>query len=167
MDYRGCLALAAVAVAIGSWNANATPFVVSSSISNGNVFSPGPVTEVVVFSDPMQTSMVTNSSIDLAGQIQNISYAPDSFSWDPTDTLLAINYLSLPTDNYTLTLLASDFADFGPPPDNLASNFVVDFCVSSTTSCPAQPVPEPSAIGLFGFGIVLTGLALARRRKVA
>ena len=36
----------------------------------------------------------------LHGEVRGISYTPSSFSFDPTDTILTINYANLPTDAY-------------------------------------------------------------------
>ena len=86
------------------------PYIVSSSI-DGQVFSPAPanVTEVVTFSQPMNTSFTTASSFELFGNYRNVQYAAASFSWDPTGTILTINYDNLPDDTYTLTLFAGGF----------------------------------------------------------
>ncbi len=47
--------------------------------------SPAPydLTEVVTFSEPMDTSFTTASSFDLFGQYRNQHIAAASFSWDP------------------------------------------------------------------------------------
>ena len=53
---------------------NVPPTVVKSSI-DGKVFTPAPadVTEVVTFSQPMETSFTTSSSFDLVGNYRNVS----------------------------------------------------------------------------------------------
>ena len=53
---------------------NVAPYIVSSSI-DGQVFSPAPadVTEVVTFSQPMNTSFTTSSSFSLFGNYRNVS----------------------------------------------------------------------------------------------
>ena len=102
---------------------NVAPYVVSSSV-DGQVFSPAPanVTEVVTFSEPMNTAFTTAASFDLLGNYRNVHYAAASFSWDPTGTILTINYVNLPDDTYTLTLFASGFQDLVGHP--LASDYV-------------------------------------------
>ena len=70
---------------------------------------PADVTEVVTFNQPMDTSFTTSSSFDLYGNYNNVSYAAASFSWDPTGTILTINYNNLPNDTYSLTLYAGGF----------------------------------------------------------
>ena len=40
------------------------------------------------------------------GEIRNTFYTPGSFSFDPTDTILTINYTNLPSDAYQFTLVA-------------------------------------------------------------
>ena len=119
------------------------PYVVSSSV-DGQVFSPAPanVTEVVTFSQPMDTAFTTASSFDLFGNYRNVHYAAASFSWDPTGTILTINYANLPDDTYTLTLFASGFQNLVGIP--LASDYVANFAVELGTAAfptPLTPVP--------------------------
>src|SRR5262249_34236769 len=61
------------------------PSVISSSIKNGDVFSPAPasVTEVVTFSEAMNTAFTTAAGFDLHGNYRNADPAPASFSWSP------------------------------------------------------------------------------------
>ena len=67
---------------------------------------PGPLTEVITFNEPIQPSSVSDSDISLFGEVRGIDYTPSSISFDPTDTILTINYSSLPTDAYQFTLVA-------------------------------------------------------------
>ncbi len=90
------------------------------------------MTEVVTFSQPMDTSFTTSSSFSLYGNYNNIYYAAASFSWDPTGTILTINYDDLPNDTYTLTLYASGFENVVGIP--LASNYVANFSVALGTA---------------------------------
>ena len=122
---------------------NVAPYIVSSSI-DGQVFSPAPadVTEVVTFSQPMNTSFTTASSFELFGNFRDVIYAAASFSWDPTGTILTINYDNLPDDTYTLTLFASGFQNLVGIP--LASDYVANFAVAQGTApftTPFTPVP--------------------------
>ena len=96
------------------YTTNVPPTVVSSSVDN-QVFSPAPanVTEIVTFSQPMDPSFTTASSFDLLGNYRNVQYAAASYSWDPTNTILTINYTKLPDDTYTLTLLSSGIRELG------------------------------------------------------
>ena len=121
---------------------NVAPVIISSSI-DGQVFSPAPadVTEVVTFSQPMDTAFTTQASFSLEGNFLNVSYAAASFSWDPTGTILTINYDNLPNDTYTLTLFASGFENLVGIP--LASNYVANFAVAVGTApftTPFKPV---------------------------
>ena len=124
---------------------NVAPLIVSSSI-DGQVFSPAPadVTEVVTFSQPMNTSFTTSSSFSLYGNYNNDNYCAASISWDPTGTILTINYDGLPDDPYTLTLYASGFEKLVGIP--LASNYVANFAVALGTAAftgqftPVQPL---------------------------
>ncbi len=125
---------------------NVAPYVVSSSV-DGQVFSPAPanVTEVVTFSQPMDTSFTTASSFELMGNYRNVQYAAASFSWDPTGTILTINYANLPDDTYTLTLFASGFENVVGIP--LASNYVANFAVTLGTAAFRDPVHAGQAAG--------------------
>ena len=74
--------------------------------------------------------------------ISTCHYAAASFSWDPTGTILTINYDNLPNDTYTLTLFASGFENIVGIP--LASNYVANFSVALGTAAfptPFTPVP--------------------------
>ena len=62
----------------------------------------------------MDTSNVTAASFDLHGNYLNTGYTPTSYSFDPTGTILTINYSSLPNDAYTLTLFSTEAVDNGP-----------------------------------------------------
>jgi hypothetical protein len=108
------------------------PFVVSSSIANNAVLTPGNLTEVATFSEPMNTSFTTASSFDLHGNYRNVDYAAASFSWDQTGTVLTINYTKLPTDAYTLTLFAGGFSDLAG--NTMTANFVVNFTMPVGTA---------------------------------
>ena len=109
------------------------PVVVSSSIPNGAVLAPGNITEVVTFSKPIQPSSVTTSDIELQGEIRDISYTP-TFSFDPTDTILTINYSNLPSDAYQFTLVAGpgNFLSLAGVP--LQASYVVNFTAPVGTS---------------------------------
>ena len=71
------------------------------------------------------------------GNYRNVQYAAASFSWDPTGTILTINFDNLPDDTYTLTLFASGFENVVGIP--LASNYVANFAVALGTA--AFPTP--------------------------
>src|SRR5262249_47695386 len=105
------------------------PFVTGSSIFDGEVFSPAPqdITEIVDFSEPMNTAFTNSSSFDLYGSFRNIHYAASAFTWNGDGTELTINYNNLPSDAYQLTLFAFGFQD--PAGNFLASDFSVNFFV--------------------------------------
>ncbi len=108
---------------------NVAPAIVSSSV-DGQVFSPAPAnpTEIVTFSQPMNTSFTTASSFALHGNYRSVSYAAASWSWDPTGTILTINFSGLPDDSYTITLLAGGFDNVVGIP--LASDYIANFAVT-------------------------------------
>ena len=125
---------------------NVPPEIVSSSI-DGSVFSPAPadVTEVVTFNQPMNTSFTTSSSFSLLGNYRNVTYAAASFSWDPTGTILTINFDDLPNDTYSLTLFAGGFESIVGIP--LASNYVANFAVALGTSAFTTPFTPVNPLG--------------------
>ena len=61
-----------------------------------------------------------------------MQYAAASFSWDPTGTILTINYDNLPDDTYTLTLFAGGFENIVGIP--LASDYTANFAVALGTA---------------------------------
>jgi protocatechuate 3,4-dioxygenase beta subunit/methionine-rich copper-binding protein CopC len=125
---------------------NVAPTVVSSSV-DGQVFSPAPadVTEVVTFSQPMDTSFTTAASFDLLGQYRNQHYAAASFTWDPTGTILTIDYANLPDDVYTLTLFASGFQNTVGIP--LASDYTASFAVALGSASFPTPLASVPPLG--------------------
>jgi methionine-rich copper-binding protein CopC len=126
---------------------NVAPAVVSSSIPNGQVFSPAPasVTEVVTFSEPMNTAFTTAASFDLHGNYRNADYGPASFSWDPTGTQLTINYAKVPDDTYTLTLFAGGFEDLVGL--SLTGDYQVNFAVALGTAAVPTPFTAVPPLG--------------------
>jgi methionine-rich copper-binding protein CopC len=107
------------------------PYIVSSSIADGSVFGPAPanVTEVVTFSEPMNTSLTP--TIQLYGEIRNVYYTA-SESWDPTGTVLTIGYANLPSDAYQFNLYAYGFQDLAG--NTLTSGLTTNFTVVGGTS---------------------------------
>ena len=124
------------------------PFIVDSSIHDGDTFSPSPfdVTEVVTFSEPMDTAATTAASFDLLGIYRRIHYPAASYSWGALGTQLTIHYDNLPGDAYRLTLRAGGFRDLVGHP--LASDFTVDFAI------PPIPAPAP-ALSAWGLAVSL------------
>jgi hypothetical protein len=124
------------------------PTVVSSSISEGAILSPGPVTEVVTFSKAIDPSSVDSTDITLGGTGRGVSYTADSFSFDPIDTILTINYLSLPADAYVFRLVsgAGKFTSVAGVP--MAGNFEIDFTIPlSTPSISTAQQPASASVG--------------------
>jgi hypothetical protein len=110
------------------------PFIVSSSLFDGEVFSPAPqnISEVVTFSEPMNTAFTTASAFDLYGTLRNIHYAAASFTWDGTGTVLTIDYNNLPSDAYQFNLFASGFQDLAG--NFLVSGLTINFSITGGTS---------------------------------
>ena len=118
------------------------PIVVSSSIADGAVLSPGPLTEVITFNEPIQPSSVNDSDVLLYGEIRGIEYAPSSISFDPTDTILTITYANLPNDAYQFILEAGPGNFLSTAGVPLQNSFVINFTmpVGTTTISGLQPV---------------------------
>ena len=121
------------------------PVVVSSSIADGAVLSPGPVTEVITWNEPIQPSSANDSDILLFGEVRGVEYTPSSISFDPTDTIMTITYNSLPTDAYEFVLQAgpSNFLSQAGVP--LQNSFVINFTIPVGTLpvtglTPVQPL---------------------------
>jgi hypothetical protein len=133
------------------------PRVVGTSIEEGIVLPSGNLTYVVTFSEPMLTLATTASSFDLHGNFRNADYAPASFTWNSTGTVLTITYANLPDDAYKLTLFSNGFEDLVafhldgephvPRPPSVPSgngveggDFFIDFALDSDTPL-AYPTP--------------------------
>jgi hypothetical protein len=125
---------------------NVPPTVVASSITEAQVLPTGNLTEVVTFSEPMNPSLVTAASFSLHGIFRSLDYKPASSGFDPSGTVLTINYSNLPDDGYTLTLFSSGLQDLVGL-DLSPGNFVVDFSLNLGTG----PFPVPlSPVNPFG-----------------
>ena len=118
------------------------PVVVSSSIADGAVLSPGALTEVITFSKPIQPASANDSDILLQGEIRGVEYTPSSISFDPTDTIMTITYASLPSDAYQFELLAGPANFLSAAGVPLQNNFVINFTMpaGTTTITGLQPV---------------------------
>ena len=108
------------------------PYIVSSSLADGSVFSPAPatVTEVLTFSEPMNTSLTP--SVDLIGEVRGIDYGTGTDTWDPTGTILTIVYNNLPSDAYQFNVYTYGFQDLAG--NQLLSGLTTNFSVVAGTT---------------------------------
>jgi methionine-rich copper-binding protein CopC len=117
---------------------NVPPSVIATTPLEGADLTGSSQTLTFTFSEPMNTAIVSTSSFDLHGNFRNADYAATSFSWDPTGTVLTINYDNLPDDQYTETLFAGSFQDLVGLP--MTSNFNLDFTLDTDVTF-AYPTP--------------------------
>jgi len=85
-----------------------SPRVISSSVQEGDVLPSGSLTYNVRFSEEMQAANLDLTDWTLHGIANNADYAPATWSYNPTTSILTLNYSALPEDRYTLTLLSAD-----------------------------------------------------------
>ena len=146
----------------------APPTVVATSIPPGGDIAPGSLTYVVTFSEAMLVSNLAAADFTLHGnftEAAGVNYTPSGFSFDPTGTILTLNYTGLPVDDYTLTLISGitefanqigealdgEFSGTFPSGNGVAGgNFVIGFnMVQGTVAYPTPLVgvlPQGSLI---------------------
>jgi len=135
-------------------NADPPLSIVSGSISNGEVFSPGSLIDVLTFNLPVNTfsgeiSLLNPSSMQIP---------PSASSFDATGTILTISWVSL-TAPGTYHLKLTDFSCGSPT--NCGTSMIDPYTVSFQIQG-ATTTPEPSSLLLFG--TCLLGLAPFRRK---
>ncbi|QEG41240.1 CARDB domain-containing protein [Roseimaritima ulvae] len=148
------------------------PFVTSSSIDDGQSLSPGDLSYVVTFSEPLNAAELGAEDVTLVDHISGATFNASNFIYDDSTHSLTVSYTDLPQGNYTLTL-ASDPDAFRDRRDNLldgspsfplpsgdglsGDDFVLEFQLDVDTT--AYPVPlEPiDPLGSLVFGSDVTG----------
>jgi len=144
------------------YNDVVAPTVVSTSIQEGDVVSPGDLTVTIVFSEAMNRSNLDVYDMYLFGRYANSYHYATSLAYDDTGTVLTIRYTGLPEDAYTLVLYGWAFQDTQgwyldgetpnwPIPPNESGDgyeggdFVVDFSMDAATRALPTPVPVDPA----------------------
>lgn len=136
------------------------PRVVATSIAPGGTAAPGDLSYQVTFDEPMLADNLSLDDFSLRGNIRSANYSPSSFEFDPTGTVLTLQYADLPDDSYTLTLLSGatggsrftdlvgnaldgEYAGILPSGDGVpGGDFVVDFILDlATEEFPAEFEP--------------------------
>jgi hypothetical protein len=147
---------------------NNSPRIAASSITAGEVIpingSTSALSYTVVFSEPMKTANLDNSDFRLLGANGN-NYTPISASYDPTGTVLTLNYEELTEGAYTLSLfsgngrfedtaqpdgrnLDGEFTGTLPSGDGVeGGNFVINFSLDIRTAAFPTPFNRLSPAG--------------------
>jgi hypothetical protein len=156
------------------------PRVIDSSVQHNSTISISgstqDVTETITFSEPMNTSGLDNSNFSLHGAFLNVNYTPASASYDATGTILTLNYIDLPEDYYSLTLISGDgrFEDAAQPNGwNLdgefngtfpsgdgveGGDFVLNFSLDVGTAAFPTPLTPEAPLGSLIYGSSVTGI---------
>src|SRR6185295_16992688 len=127
--------------------------------------APGSLTYTVQFNEPMLATNLDASDYSLLGVFRNTTYTASSASYNPAGTVLTLNYLNLPEDKYTLTLLSANgrFEDAAgndldgepvwPNPPNASGNgtaggnFLVNYFVDNPTLAFPAPLASSNPLG--------------------
>jgi hypothetical protein len=135
-------------------NADPPLSIVLASISNGEVFSPGSLIDVLTFNLPVNP---LSGEISLLGP-SSMQIPPSFFSYDATGTILTISWVSL-TAPGTYNLKLTDFSCGFPTAcgTSVIDPYTVSFQIQGATT-----TPEPSSLLLFGTCLVV--LAPFRRK---
>ena len=120
---------------------NLPPQVIKSSVEEGDVLKPGDLKYVVTFDDTMDPSVLSTASFDLHGVYHDTDYAPVSYSFNQSDTVLTITYQNLVDDDYTLTLYSEIATDGGPITNVNGFRNIVGLALDGTASGENPPVP--------------------------
>ena len=130
------------------------PWVIASSVAEGDIVAPGSLVYQVQFSEELATASLGAEDVSLVESLSGAVIAASAFVYDPGTSTATVTYNNLAEGHYTLTLLtsATAFRDRrgnlldGSPSFPLPSGdgtpgdpFVVNFQVDRTTA--AVPVP--------------------------
>lgn len=128
------------------------PTVANSSVSEGQILTPGAQTFVFTISEDIAASGLGAEDVLLTNAATGQSFTPGSFDYNAGTDQVTVQYASLPEGAYTLTLIsgAAAFRDLAgnalngdtstPGPDNYLLRFSVD---APTASLPAMTPMNP------------------------
>lgn len=152
------------------------PRITATSIAPGSVLGNGTVSYQITFSEPMLTSNLSSTDMTLVGAVGGASYTPVSMSFDPTGTVLTLNYSNLPEDNFTLTLVSGtsggtnftdaagnaldgEFSGTFPSGDGIAGgNFVSSFSIDIGTAAFPNPLTPLLPLGSLIYDPTVSGV---------
>jgi hypothetical protein len=141
------------------------PRVTTTSLAPGAVVAPGSLSYQVTFNEPMAVGNLSADDFILHGTVLNGFYAPTSFSYNGSGTVVTVNYSNLPEDNYTLTLVAGvsggsnftdavgnaldgEFSGSFPSGDGVpGGDFVIGFQMDFVTAAYPTPVNSRPPLG--------------------
>ncbi|MBA4015842.1 MAG: hypothetical protein C0483_01505 [Pirellula sp.] len=152
------------------------PRIISSSLQQGDVSSPGALSVVIGFDQPMLAANLDVFDFTLQGLDRGTTYSPISYTYDAGATAVTVNFVNLPEDRYTLTLLSGNgqFESAGgldldgeavswPIPSNVSGNgapggnFVVPFTIDVGTTNFTTPLVAQSPLGSLVYGGAVSG----------
>src|SRR5262249_52971636 len=153
---------------------NIAPRATATSIAPGAVVPPGSLSYQVTFSEQMLASNLSSDDFSLRGNARAVNYSASSFSFNPSGTVLTLNYAGLPDDNYTLTLVSgasggTNFTDltgnaldgefsgsFPSGHGTAGGNFVSGFTMDPGTEASPTPLTAEAPLGSLIYDPTLT-----------
>jgi len=116
----------------------APPTIISSSVEEGEILTPGDLTLTFTISEDLALSNLGAEDVHLVNIANGKSYDPSNFIYDSETDMVTVEYSNLPEGSYTLTLISGGDAfrdlagnllngDTGSPePDNYILHFNMD-----------------------------------------
>src|SRR5262249_7017704 len=153
---------------------NIAPRATATSIAPGAVVPPGSLSYQVTFSEQMLASNLSSDDFSLRGNARAVNYSARRFSFNPSGTVLTLNYAALPDENYTLAwvsgasggtnftdltgnALDGEFSGSFPSGNGTAGgNFVSGFIMDPGTEAYPTPLTAEAPLGSLIYDPTLT-----------